>query len=176
VDRISAHTGSRFGLKNVERWVLNILSRSQATLFLDYRRKPWHRIDLQYRVDILPSLLIDWHLHPNLLHAIQVNVGKAESRFLVRNVVALGQDCPPRIHNLSDQDISNDQETSHPTTTQLAAPLKGVDHSSRTDVPWRVPSLFGFACAVQRRQRRSHRFAFRSHGFEGESPNGLPQS
>lgn len=61
-------------------------------------------------------------------------------------------------------------------TMPLTASLKGVDDSSRTNIPWRVPSLFGFECAVQRPQHQSRRSVFQSRGFEGESPSELLQS
>ena len=145
-------------------------------MFLVITEVPWHRVDLQLGVDVRSSLLIDWHLCPGLPHTIQINVGKAERRFLVRNVIALRQDGSPRVYDLSVTDISENQETSGTTGIQLAAPLKGADNSNRVNAPWRAPNLFGFACAAQRQQRRSHRFVFRSHGFEGESPNVLLQS
>ena len=72
--------------------------------------------------------------------------------------------------------INENETKSGPMIAELMAPPKGMDNSNKTDIPWRVPSLFGFGCVVQRLQRRSHRFVFRSHGFEGESPNELLRS
>lgn len=39
------------------------------------------------------------------MYAIQVDVRKTESRFLMKNVVALCQDRSPRIHDLLDRGI-----------------------------------------------------------------------
>lgn len=134
----SAPTRDRgFELENTETWMLAVLSASQVTSFVFWiiAENPWRGIYLQPGVDIRSPLLINWHLHPNPPHAIQVDVRKTEGWFLVRNVVALRQDCSPRIHDLSDTDISENEDNSGATTTKLTALPKGVDSSSRANIP-----------------------------------------
>lgn len=158
---------------NAERWIPNVTSGLEETLIrvLDHCGA-----NLQFRIDVRPSLLINRHLSPNLMHTIQVDVRKTESWLLLGNVAALGQDGPPRIHDLSEKVISENEVKSGATMTRSAAPLKDPGNRTKANVPWRGPSLFGFVCAVQQLQRRSHRSAFRSRGFEEESPNELPRS
>ena len=75
-------------------------------------------------------------MHPNILQTVQVDVCEAECRFLRRNVVALRQDCPPWIHDLSHSDISESEaKEGEAMTMQSTVSLKGVDNSSRTSVP-----------------------------------------
>ena len=66
----------------------------------------------------------------------------------------------------------NNRREQRMTNEWRLLPPKGA---SRSNVPWRVPNLFGFVCAFQQRQRQSHRSVFRWHDFGGEPPNELLQ-
>lgn len=171
-------------LESVEHLKLDIMAGVMGNNphWLVLSQESRDEIESQSGVYIRSSMFTNWHPRPDLPNAIQVDVRKAEGRLLMQNIIALRQDRPPRIYNLSDTDISrkpgeqpapSGRPNSDEYTIGPDVP-KGMD--SRVDAPWHGPSLLWFVSVVRLRRRPPRMSVFLLHGFEGASPNVPLQS